>query len=390
VKFWRNWATVVLPALLSLLVSVWIPVPGVRAQDEADAGAPVCPLSKDQTQKAIDAFKALAPVFRVDRCINCHGDVDPFTEGDGGHEGGQVPQIRNDDGSVDFDRTFAQCSAPGCHEELPGWRLAPEPISFVNKTDTQLCKQMRSQFARAQGQDSFMGHMKFDNNDTQFIKAAFKGNKAIKTAIVEKPTPWTQDKMVELSQAWVDAMGGRFHGDESCGCEQQNYALHLDYNVIMNINGLPLITGEYNANTMSQGSNGLEVPLEINTPNAFEGQGVMQLQGHGGYATPIGGCVGQSQQSFLIRATAQLEEGDELSQGKDNKLHVKLTCDQIHFTSNGACPHGAGSANSFSPCQANVAADIAPANEGGSQDTVFPTPFPNSQATLTTTVVKKQ
>ncbi len=234
-----------------------------------------------------------------------------------------------------------------------------------------------------------MEHMKHDNGDTQFIETAFKGNKAIRTAIVEKPPGWDPEKMIRLSQAWVDAMGGRFHGDQSCGCEPQNYALHLDYQVIMNINGLP-ITGEYNANTMSQGSNGLEMPLEINTPSAFEGQAVMQLQGHGEYATPVGGCLGQSQQSFLIRATGQLEEGDELSQGKDNKLHFKLTCDQIHFTSNGACPERAASANSFSPCQANVAVDIAPAYENGSEDIVFPMPFPNSQATLTTTVVKKQ
>jgi len=108
--------TFVLLVVVSLLpVCVWTPVPAVRAQDEADAGGgpPVCPLSKDQTQKAIDAFKALAPVFRVDRCINCHGDVDPFTEGDGGHEGGQIPQIRNDDGSVDFGKNLCTMLAPG-------------------------------------------------------------------------------------------------------------------------------------------------------------------------------------------------------------------------------------------------------------------------------------
>jgi len=143
----------------------------------------------------------------------------------------------------------------------------PEPISFVNKTDTDLCKQMRSQFARAQGEHSFMGHMKFDNNDTQFIKAAFKGNRRSRPQSWRKPTPWPQDKMVELSQAWVDAMGGGFRR-RSCGCEEQHYALHLAYNVIIEYQRPALDHGEYNANTMSQGSNGLEVPLEINTPNA--------------------------------------------------------------------------------------------------------------------------
>ena len=87
-KFWR----IALLAVISLLL-VWsgARVPIVRAQDEAGP-APVCPLSKDQTQKAIEAFAELAPVFKVDRCINCHGEVDPFAE-DGGHEGDKVPQI---------------------------------------------------------------------------------------------------------------------------------------------------------------------------------------------------------------------------------------------------------------------------------------------------------
>ena len=132
-----------------------------------------------------------------------------------------------------------------------------------------------------------MEHMKHDNGDTQFIETAFAGTKAIKNGVVEKPPGWTHEKVVQFSQAGVDAMGGRFHGDESCGCEPQHYALRLDYRMIMNINGLLLVAGDYNTNTtMSQGSNGLELPLEINTPNVFDGQSVMQLQGHGQLATP--------------------------------------------------------------------------------------------------------
>ena len=41
-------------------------------------------------------------------------------------------------------------------------------------------------------------------------------------------------------------------------------------------------------------------------------------------------------------------------------------------------------------CQADVAVDPALANDGGCQNIVFPTAFPNSQARQTTTVVKKQ
>ena len=41
----------------------------------------VCPLSDAQTQKSIDAFAKLVPVFTQEpRCLNCHGGVDPFSD----------------------------------------------------------------------------------------------------------------------------------------------------------------------------------------------------------------------------------------------------------------------------------------------------------------------
>jgi len=214
---------------------------------------------------------------------------------------------------------------------------APDNLFFVNKPPTQLCEQMRDVFVHATGEHSFMAHMTHD--DPPFIEMAFDGTKALKNAKVEKPDPWTHEKMIQLSQAWVDAMGGRFHGDKSCGCEPLNYALRLDYKTVANIN-LPFLNGQYNTNTA--GPNALEVPVEINSPNAFTGRGTMNLKGNGDFNTPCGTCTGQSEANFLIRATAQLEEGDEESMGHENKLHIRLTCDQLHSTSSGACPYAGG------------------------------------------------
>jgi len=54
---------------------------------------------------------------------------------------------------------------------------------------------------------------------------------------------------------------------------------HLDYKRDQNINGLPLITGEYNANTMSQGPTAWSASRNQHAQR-FRGAGVMQLQGH--------------------------------------------------------------------------------------------------------------
>jgi hypothetical protein len=268
-------------------------------------------------------------------------------------------------------------------------------MSFVGKDDTTLCKQMKFMFKRAYpggGEESFIGHMEHDNGLIQFIETGFIGKKGMtdKDVKAEPPPGWTQAKMVQLSKNWVEAMGGRFHGDEDCGCVKQQYALRLNYLQILNIN-FGLINGQDTTNTGAQNSQGLEIPLDITQPGAFKGEGVMTLKGRGQYGTVVGNCSGQSEQSFLVRATAQLEEGDEESRGKDNKLHVRFQCDQMHLQSSGQCAGRGASESRFTSCDAsNVTVDFVPANVDSTDTKAFPTPVPNSQSSLTTTIVKKQ
>ncbi len=369
------------------LLFLWLAMPLPAQRPE-----PVCPLTEEQTQKSIDAFAELAPIFREPRCINCHGAVNPFDPNNGEHEGGNFPP-QDRDATDDQGQPKVKCYS--CHDAFKKWELAPDPMFFVGKDDEALCEQMKEMFTRAQtGPVSFMGHMKKDNEGTQFIEVAFLGNRGmteetLKPDTDEPPPGWTHEKMIQLAQKWVDAQGGRFHGDPSCGCKKKHYALQLDYKQILNID-FGVLTGQYSTTTTgAQNSNGLEIPLAVRELGVFKGEGVMKLGGSGYVNSPVGGCLGQGQQSFMVHATAQMEEGDELSQGEKNKLHVKLTCDKIHSQFNGACPHATGSDDTYNPCNANVSVDFAPANVHASESQAFPTPVPNSQSTLTSTIVKK-
>lgn len=365
-----------------LLLALVRPLP---AQDD-ERPQPVCPLSEDQTQKSIQAFAALAPIFREPRCINCHGAVDPFSE-NGGHVGGKRELLKDADGNPLL-ASFNDCQ--NCHSLLPGWRVPDPDMFFTGKDTVGLSKLMRYHFPNAQASgNSFLEHMTHDNNgNIHFIDAAFKGLRADPDLTAQPPAGWNHPLLIQRSKAWVDAMGGRFHGDYDCGCSPQHYDLELDYEVIRDLSGLPGMAGQYDTKTQGQNLSALEIPLRATAPGKFQGQAVMTLEGSGQIFTPDGGCIGQSQQSFLVHATAQLDEGDEESQGSQNKLHVKLTCDRVQEEASGACPNGAGSQNGFSPCTANVDVDFPKANVGSANTQTFPVPFPNFKATMTATITK--
>jgi hypothetical protein len=355
-----------------LLLCAAMPLPA-RPQQESEA---VCPLTEDQSKKSVEAFAALAPIFREPRCKNCHGVVSPFFN----------PESHRADPPIE---QGTDCE--NCHDILPGWSLAPTSMSFVDKSDEELCEMMREHFDRATGAPSFMGHMTNDNGGPQFIETAMAGNKGMEEPDygIEKPPGWDHPKLIRLSKAWVDAMGGRFHGDNSCGCKLQHYALRLDYKVLVNLQGLAVVSGEYQTQTISQNSNSLDVPLEAKAPGYFEGEATMTLKGHGQVNAPFGTCTGQAQHSFLVRATARLDEGSEESKGRANRLHVKMDCSQLHTSSSGSCPYVGGSEDRFSPCQADVDVDFAPADLDKSQIKEFPMPLPGSQATLDSSIVKR-
>jgi hypothetical protein len=95
------------------------------------------------------------------------------------------------------------------------WFTAPGFLSFLNKDAVALCKQ----FKRATGSaDEFIGHVIDDNGADAFTKTAFLGNRGV-DGLAPIPPSISHAALIRMSRDWIEAMGGRFQGDEACGCE---------------------------------------------------------------------------------------------------------------------------------------------------------------------------
>jgi hypothetical protein len=128
-------------------------------------GSPPVPsaLAQGQPQKEpLDYFRKLMPVFTHDRCVNCHGAVDPFTNLD--HDGGLISPGES-------------CTTAQCHNQANNgnaatdddWKVAPDAVWFVKlsstgrvlKDEKALCEQMADRVANHGAQD-FMDHLQTD------------------------------------------------------------------------------------------------------------------------------------------------------------------------------------------------------------------------------------
>lgn len=360
------------------LLLAWLVMPSLGQETE-----PVCSLTEEQTQKSIDAFAKLVPLFQHPRCINCHGEVNPFDESDSNHEGGSFPDRDN----------APDCSTSGCHSKFPSWFTPPASMFFVGKDAEQLCELMHTSFDKATGNLSFMEHMTHD--EPPFIEVALVGDRAMTPQDLapdkaDPPPGWDHAKVTQLSQAWVDSTGGRFHGNASCGCKKQEYVFRLSWKQTLNIN-FGVINGQSVKTTESPNGQGVDIPLTAKEPKVFTGQGRLTIRGRGQYETAVGGCSSQGELAFDVKVTARIEEGKEESRGQDDKMHVTFECKKVQHDFSGACPQVGGSSSGSDNCQADgVKLDFNPPTVGKSQSQEFPSPVPNSQTMMTGTLLKKQ
>ncbi|MGH7510874.1 MAG: hypothetical protein ACREMZ_15585 [Gemmatimonadales bacterium] len=241
----------------TLAAAVGLPSPGVtepagdarRATEGSEN--PFCPLTDTQQQQASKAFSAMTPTFRHPRCANCHGGVDPFSQS-GGHLGGEMPVFTTMDEGTGFEtedqeRTLAQCQE--CHGALPGWKQPAPQLAFVNKSDTELCVQMKRMIFPA---NEFLRHIEHDVGSVNFIAEAFRGTRGLNemgrdifAAEAERPfrpepPPISHAAFLAQARAWVDAMDGEYPEDYLCGCVPLRFELRFDSEVTFASEGVSI------------------------------------------------------------------------------------------------------------------------------------------------------
>jgi hypothetical protein len=217
---------------------------------------PVCPLTEKQTNDAIGAWAKLAAfITNEPRCVNCHGGVNPYIEGTGldandpfSDPEAPVSRIEHVGGKQNHENTgLMDQGCKKCHDgmaasktwvevgdkpvpwpegsPLPNWTLAPNFLSFIDKDATTLCRQIKKSTGSA---EAFINHLRDDQGRTNFAGTAFYGNRGLGEDSVEgfsidlQPPSVTHEEVLRLGNDWIAAMGGKFQGDESCGCEVEH------------------------------------------------------------------------------------------------------------------------------------------------------------------------
>jgi len=202
-----------------------------------------CPLTEAQSSKAVAAWaKISAFIVNEPRCVNCHGRVNPYIDGVGldpadpnapasevQHGGGREPHEHNvnpADGTAEMDRGCKDCHSNMAPGRDSNWTLAPSFLSFPHKDAITLCRQIKRSTGTA---DGFMRHLQNDDGGTNFAGTAFLGTRGLDADqyldkdnpayIAPAPPSITHDAFIQIGRDWIDAMGGKFQGDESCGCE---------------------------------------------------------------------------------------------------------------------------------------------------------------------------
>ncbi|MAU01577.1 MAG: hypothetical protein CL608_30940 [Anaerolineaceae bacterium] len=265
----------------------------------------ICPLSATQQQESIEAFKEMVPTFQHPRCANCHGGGQPF-QANTDHAGGKFDLVLDADGSVLTEPTFAECQS--CHGGLPGWEIPRSRFSFVGKDAVELCQQMKGELGRA---DKFIDHIARDLGGTPFIATAFAGMRGLNEDGIDyyealndrkpvpEPPPISYADLINQAQAWVDAMGGEFKGDDGCGCEPQKYALQIDESLVA------AFVSE-NARIDWDGQTQVQIPLTFKDDGTFTGEATSSRTMSAVLTAEVG-CSGSSTSNVQWQVNGRLD-----------------------------------------------------------------------------------
>ena len=225
-----------------------------------------CNLTSSQKMKAVKAFKALSPIFYDQRCINCHGAVNPFAPN------GDHPEVidmkkatqdfvnlpdassrivaRNDDlkeAGLRSLREFANGNGPftdkdvirihafepmrlecaRCH--VDDWLIPMSTNDFTGRSWKQICRHLKTSKLTSPV-EFFLRHMQEDPQ----VLLGFEGKRGLLSPVGVEPPAMSPAAVAKHANDWVEAMDGRFHPPAECGCEVEGLALEIRHRIHTN------------------------------------------------------------------------------------------------------------------------------------------------------------
>ena len=223
-----------------------------------------CRLTSNQKMKAVKAFKALSPIFQDQRCLNCHGAVNPFIV-DGGHPEyvDMVDVAKKFLEQADPAAALIETTGPGAANELRGireiadsrvpitdndvirakalvpmlrkceechlndWFIPMHENYFTGRSWKQICMHLKTS-ANTNTPVNFLGHMQSDRQ----VLMGFRGQRGLRQPPGAEPPAMPFDTMARHANDWIAAMGGEFYQPAECGCEVDGLALHISHRIV--------------------------------------------------------------------------------------------------------------------------------------------------------------
>jgi hypothetical protein len=235
------------------------------------APAQTCPLPLADQRKAVEAFRALMPVFQHPRCANCHGALSAFTA-DTRHEGGVMAETKKMTdpftGNVEIELRAPHPNEQRqicveCHDAAGGeWRQEERgQKQWAGQPAQEICR--RFKFLDILGDPNSPTRLLTHFQTDPLVLQGFAGRSGGASLRNCPGDPGcmavSHADFLAAAQAWLAAMqatGGSWQGDEDCGCKppevEESVVLVIDVSGSMNDEGKILAAQEAARRTITE------------------------------------------------------------------------------------------------------------------------------------------
>jgi hypothetical protein len=203
----------------------------------------------------VKAFAEMMPVFKHDRCANCHGKFNVLSDEHTGAGAAKESKLDPTTLLTVSERVAFHKRCGDCHNQIEGkgvrrqltdstiisgWMLAPAPMRWVGKDTEQLCVLVKGFEENA---DSFISHAATDHGEVEFVKAAFEGKRALDAENMElydvdsAPPPGSMKQLIAHATRWARLVGDHWKDSPECGCVMPKIKLKVEHRWVFDTPG---------------------------------------------------------------------------------------------------------------------------------------------------------